>query len=237
VRAVVRHLRDCGSDSLDSGHGSVSTSLDSEHGCPRLIQRLVSYNPGSLHSARELKAFELWYVFQGKGTLKTETEEAILELRPGTALHLKPGNYEVDSLDSHPLDIVIVVLPNGTENDHFGTIEAHLETCEVERTGDRQFRVLIGPNRGFETATQFIGDIPPGRAPMHEHTYDEVVMVLEGRGVVHLDDGDWPLERGTCIYLPPGTKHCLENDGNGMLRVLGVFHPGGSPASKLEALS
>jgi mannose-6-phosphate isomerase-like protein (cupin superfamily) len=39
------------------------------------------------------------------------------------------------------------------------------------------------------------------------------------------------------VHLPPGEPHCLENTGRATLRVLGVFHPGGSPASKRQAPS
>jgi mannose-6-phosphate isomerase-like protein (cupin superfamily) len=74
--------------------------------------------------------------------------------------------------------------------------------------------------------------IPPGRAPAHQHTYDEVVHVLAGQGVVHLDGADTPIGAGTSIYLPPLAPHCLENTGRDPLRVLGVFHPAGSPAAK-----
>src|SRR5258708_4791547 len=58
-----------------------------------------------------------------------------------------------------------------------------LAACEVETTGDRKFRVLFGPGRGCSVATQFVGEIPPGRAPDHSHPYDEVVLVLAGEGV------------------------------------------------------
>jgi mannose-6-phosphate isomerase-like protein (cupin superfamily) len=99
----------------------------------------------------------------------------------------------------------------------------------VERTGDREFRVLLSAGLSI---TQFAGLIPPGRAPEHHHTYDEVVHVLAGRGVVHLRAGDTPIAPGTSIYLPPYQPHCLENTGSEPLRVLGVFHPAGSPAAK-----
>ena len=39
---------------------------------------------------------------------------------------------------------------------------------------------------------------------------------------------------GSCVHLPPGQVHCLENTGTTTLWVLGVFHPGGSPAAKQE---
>ena len=44
-----------------------------------------------------------------------------------------------------------------------------------------------------------------------------------------------PLAPGSCVHLPPGRPHCLENTGAATLRVLGVFHPGGSPAAKVTA--
>jgi mannose-6-phosphate isomerase-like protein (cupin superfamily) len=107
-----------------------------------------------------------------------------------------------------------------------------LADCPVEVTGDRRFRVLFGPGRGCGAATQFAGEIPPGRAPEHTHPYDEVVLVLAGEGVCHTGAGDRPLVPGSCVHLPPGLPHCLENTGQATLRVLGVFHPGDSPATK-----
>jgi mannose-6-phosphate isomerase-like protein (cupin superfamily) len=62
-----------------------------------------------------------------------------------------------------------------------------------------------------------------------------VVLVLSGTGVVHLGADDHLLRPGTCVHLPPGQPHGLENTGAEQLRVLGVFHPGGSPAAKQAA--
>jgi mannose-6-phosphate isomerase-like protein (cupin superfamily) len=109
---------------------------------------------------------------------------------------------------------------------------SELRDCAVQVTGDRRFRVLFGPGSGCDAATQFVGEIPPGRAPAHSHPYDEVVLVLEGVGVLHAGPADQPLAPGSCVHLRPGQAHCLENTGTSTLRVLGVFHPGGSPAAK-----
>jgi mannose-6-phosphate isomerase-like protein (cupin superfamily) len=115
-----------------------------------------------------------------------------------------------------------------------GLLVSDLRDCAAEVTGDRRFRVLFGPGRGCAEATQFVGEIPPGRAPAHSHAYDEVVLILAGDGVVHAGGTDHPLAPGTCVHLPPGQQHCLENTGQATLMVLGVFHPGGSPAAKQE---
>ena len=81
-------------------------------------------------------------------------------------------------------------------------------------------------------ATQFVGEIPAGRAPDHSHPYDELVLVLSGEGVLHTSLGDHAIRPGSCAHLPPGQLHCLENTGPAILRVLGVFHPADSPAAK-----
>jgi mannose-6-phosphate isomerase-like protein (cupin superfamily) len=68
---------------------------------------------------------------------------------------------------------------------------------------------------------------------MHSHTYDEVIYVVEGEGILHLDGQEsTPIATGSCIHLPPLVEHCLENVGGTPMRVLGVFHPSGDPASR-----
>jgi quercetin dioxygenase-like cupin family protein len=92
---------------------------------------------------------------------------------------------------------------------------------------------LFGPGRDCPVATQFVGEIPPGRAPEHSHPYDEVVLILGGEGIAHASNAHHALAAGSCVHLPPGVVHCLENTGRDTLRVLGVFRPADSPATKL----
>ena len=97
-------------------------------------------------------------------------------------------------------------------------------------TGDRWYRVLIDSE-----VTQFVGSIPPGRAPDHFHEYEEVLFILRGEGRVWLGEESRPISYGSCIYLPRKQVHCVENTGTGELRLLGVFYPAGSPAVRYEA--
>jgi mannose-6-phosphate isomerase-like protein (cupin superfamily) len=131
------------------------------------------------------------------------------------------------------LEVLVITVRAGAAEDQTGSAlhVLTLETRPAERTGDREFRVLLSEGLPI---TQFAGLIPPGRAPEHQHAYDEVVHVLAGRGVVHLDGEQAEIGPGTSIYLPPRTPHCLENTGSEPLRVLGVFYPAGSPAAKQE---
>jgi len=97
-------------------------------------------------------------------------------------------------------------------------------------TADRWYRVLLDSE-----VTQFVGSIPPGRAPDHFHEYEEVLFILRGEGRMWAGTISTPIEFGSCIYLPRKQVHCVENTGVGELRLLGVFYPAGSPAVRYEA--
>lgn len=101
-------------------------------------------------------------------------------------------------------------------------------------TGDRWYRVLVDQEIGSEQVTQFVGSIPPGRAPDHFHEYEEVLFILRGTGRMWTGDISAPIGPGSCVYLPRGQVHCVENTGESELRLLGVFYPAGSPAVRYE---
>ena len=202
-----------------------------------LVRRLVSVAPGSRFEGAAGSGGELWFVIAGSGRLDADGLRGAAVGREA-GVWVPPGaRYRLDAGQDVLLDAVALPAAAPGEPGAPGAAPARvseLRDCEVERTGDRRFRVVLGPGRGCEAATQFVGEIPPGRAPEHSHPYDEMVLVLQGEGVAHVRDagGDRALAPGTRLHMPPGRPHCLENTGTGTLVVLGVFHPGGSPAQK-----
>jgi mannose-6-phosphate isomerase-like protein (cupin superfamily) len=214
----------------------VRTLVDTAPGRDGLVRRRVEAPAGSRVEAAAGPGGELWYVIDGAGLL-TPGEGPGTPIRRDTALWLPPGaRYRLTAAaGSLTMDSVTLPAATGVLDDTGAPRLARLADCDVEVTGDRRFRVLFGPGKGCAAATQFVGEIPPGRAPLHSHTYDEVVLVLDGAGVLHAGPAEHPIAPGTCIHLPPGQQHCLENTGRDTLRVLGVFHPGGSPAAKTTA--
>lgn len=106
----------------------------------------------------------------------------------------------------------------------------HLDDRPVEKTGDRWYRELIQGE-----TTQFVGSIPPGRAPDHFHLYEEVLCILQGSGRMWAGSSSTPIAPGSCIFLPRKQVHCVENLTGGELRLLGVFYPAGSPAVRYAA--
>jgi mannose-6-phosphate isomerase-like protein (cupin superfamily) len=217
------------------------TLLDTGAGRGGLVRRRVEVSPGARAEAVAGAGGELWYVIGGRGVVTSGTGLAA-QIRRDTALWLPPGaGYRLEASAPGPLTLDCVTLPAGpgarapAPDGAAAARLAELGDCPVEVTGGRRFRVLFGPGSGCDAATQFVGEIPPGRAPLHSHTYDEVVLVLDGEGVLHAGPVEHPITAGTCIHLPPGQQHCLQKTGRGTLRVLGVFHPGGSPAAKSPA--
>ena len=84
-----------------------------------------------------------------------------------------------------------------------------------DRHGDRRAAVPARRDAGAGCAsvTQFIGLVPPGRAPDHFHTYDEVIYVLDGEGTLYIGGEEAELRPGTCVHLPARLVHCLANTG------------------------
>jgi len=197
-----------------------------ERGCDEFEQRLLRFDgPGAAerHEADD----EVLYVLQGAGRATVGGER--VELEAGTAVYAARGTtWQVDEADRLELLSVLVRDP-----DEPGAAHAVVAVDSAEQgaaTAGRMFRLLATPERGCASVTQFVGYIPVGRAPDHFHKYDEVVYVLDGHGALHIDGETEPLRAGTCVHLPAGLVHCLENTGPGEMRVLGVFRPAGSPA-------
>jgi quercetin dioxygenase-like cupin family protein len=186
-----------------------------------LSQRVVP-----LAGGREPRdADEVLYVLQGTG--RATLGNSAHELRPGTAVFVAGGQAWSAEGDGRAVS-VLVHEPAASSRPH-----AVLDLTAAERgsaTAGRQFVLGATPAAGCESATQFIGLVPPGRAPDHFHAYDEVIYVLAGTGVLYAGGEEAELRAGSCVHLPARLVHCLANTGDDELRLLGVFRPAGSPA-------
>jgi mannose-6-phosphate isomerase-like protein (cupin superfamily) len=214
----------------------------------RDIAQFVSvYSEGVSPARRNPAGEEVIYVVSGAGTCYIDGYSYAMEA--GTAVYIPPGSvYQIENLDQRgravsDLEIVSVCCPED-ENSEAGIdsiVRAPQDTKpfrtvrESEVTaipaGNRSFKLLVNQDLGAHRVTQFVGVIPPGRAPMHHHTYEEAIYIIEGEGCVHTVDGDAEFKAGSSIYLPRLVSHCLENTGSVGIRLLGVFHPSGSPAA------
>ncbi len=178
-------------------------------------------------------AEEVLFVLSGEGRLRLE--DARYRLEPETGAYLRPGEeYELEADEPRLMRIVSVRIPDPVPADAGGTREVvrRLEDQQAQpATTSREFRIVADPGTGLRSATQFVGYIPTARAPDHFHTYDEVIYVLDGEGVLHIGGAERPVSEGSSIELPARTVHCLENTGAQVMRIVAVFRPAGSPAA------
>lgn len=208
-------------------------TIDASVGCERLEQRVLRFGAGASRPRALDGVDELLYVVDGSGTLRIGDGEHVLE--PETGAYVVDGEtWTVENTGPEELVLVSVRAPagNGADSERRKVIVRYADQPVLPASPDREFRYLVNQDAGCLDVTQFVGVIPPGRAPLHSHTYDEVVYVVEGEGVLHLGEKHTPLSAGSCIHLPPLVMHCLENVGSMPMRVLGVFHPSGDPASR-----
>lgn len=191
---------------------------------PEFRQRLLRFETGG-EERRDDERDEVLYVLEGSAVAMVGGEKR--ELEPGTGVFVARGTaWQIESADGLKLLSVLVEEPLPASRSHAVIANGDRGTA----TAGREFSLLAHPENGCESVTQFVGYIPPGRAPDHFHLYDEVVYVLAGQGAFHARGESAPLRAGSCIHLPARLVHCVENRGPGEMRVLGVFRPAGSPA-------
>jgi mannose-6-phosphate isomerase-like protein (cupin superfamily) len=231
MSGLVRHAsqvseRRSGNDSL-----AARELIDATDGCELFTMRLLRCVAGRSAQRQTGAAQELLFVIAGAGALITAAGEHELDTETGVLL----GSHQQYELDNHgPADLEIVAVslhtPSG-ESPSAAVLSRLADQAAQAATAEREFRIVFDPDNGCASATQFVGYIPVGAAPPHYHHYDEVIYVLEGQGVMHMNDTQTPLEAGSVIHLPARKVHTLANSGPGIMRVLGVFRPAGSPAA------
>ena len=175
---------------------------------------------------------ELLYVISGSGTLELEGEP--YDLEPESGAYIRAGeSYAIDNAGPGELLLVSMTVPvDRADRPPRDVIVRFADRPELRADAKRTFRYLVNQDAGCMDATQFVGIVEPCRAPDHSHTYDEVGYIVAGQGFAHVDWEAIPLRPGSCFHLPPEQVHCIENTGPGVMRILGVFHPSGDPASR-----
>ena len=68
--------------------------------------------------------------------------------------------------------------------------------------------------------------LPGCRTLLHRHrATEEIYYVVQGEGEMVLGDDRFRVSAGDTICIAPGTAHCIENTGEGALRILCACSP------------
>jgi len=186
------------------------------------------------------------FVLEGRGAVAIDDREFDIDALNG--VHVRQGEtFILRQSGREALRVLILICPSPDQPPWISTSDqaSHVSTAfdhgfpervvaarqaDRESTGDRSFRILVGPKIGSMAVTQFVGSIPHSRAPEHYHLYEEVICVLSGHGKMWIGDNSMPVSPGSLIFLPREQAHCLECTSEAGLELVGMFYPAGSPA-------
>ena len=246
----VTHFSEC--RAVTTGTVTTRDVIGPANGAKAIALRILEFSHGNSPGFRFQDSDHILYQLE---TGESDVSSCIVfinewgyEVKPQTGVYVSPGQtMHVANDRSEPVVFISAQCPASTEvliTDHLG-VPSNMNPNAPRRTiglderpalptADRWYRVLVDDELGSEQATQFVGSIPPGRAPDHFHHYEEVIFILRGEGRMWADKSNTPISPGSCIYLPKRQVHCVENTGTDELRLLGVFSPAGSPAVRYE---
>jgi mannose-6-phosphate isomerase-like protein (cupin superfamily) len=220
-----------------------------DSGAQAISLRTLEFARGLSRSLRNRDCDEVLYVLEGKGRILIDRQA--YEIEPAMGIYIRPHeSFAIDNPNPEAILLISSRCPEPESRDAFADEPSlpvrqtaapavaplvRLSDRKALPTADRWYRVLVDHEVGSTQVTQFIGSIPPGRAPDHFHQYEEVLLILRGEGRMWAGKSNTPIAAGSCIYLPKSQIHCVENTGDGELRLLGVFYPAGSPAVRYDA--
>ena len=218
------------------GDTALEKRVFGRHTGSRLLeQRVTRYGPGRSLPRFEYARDELLYAVSGSGTLELDGEPHDFEADSGA--YVRAGeSYVIDNPGPDDLLVVSTTVPVEEASPPSRQVVVRFaDRPELRADDKRTFRYLVNEQAGCMAATQFMGIVQPCRAPDHSHSYDELGYIVDGEGYAHVEGTSIPLRPGSCFHLPPDKVHCIENTGPGVMRILGVFHPSGDPASRAYA--
>ena len=67
------------------------------------------------------------------------------------------------------------------------------------------------------------------KSKLHKMSSSEIYYVLEGSGILYVNDEPHNLEKDDSAYVPPNSKQFIKNNGNENLRFLCIVEPAWKP--------
>ena len=104
-----------------------------------------------------------------------------------------------------------------------------LKTCKEVIAGDKTtLRELLHPDR-TELEIRYSlahATLKPGQSSLpHKLKTSEVYYVLEGEGIMYIDDESAKVHSGQAVYVPPNSTQHIRNTGNSDLKFLCIVDP------------
>lgn len=108
-----------------------------------------------------------------------------------------------------------------------------LKACEEIIAGDRTIlRELLHPDKADLKILYSLAHamVKPGQSSLpHRLKTSEVYYILEGEGIMYVDDESTAVHPGHAIYVPPNSTQHIKNIGNSDLKFLCIVDPAWQP--------
>ncbi len=228
-----------GLDQVSSGDWHQAVVVDRDSGASALSQFRVRLDGIDTPVRRFPDADCVLFVLTGRGFVVIGGRR--FELSPECGAFVRPGEaFRIVPLDD-ALELLMTVCPQSKEGECLEQMAEDFDDSYPQRvvlvdekkrqaTGDRFYQVLVDAEVGSTQITQFTGVIPQSKSPQHFHTYEEVITVLSGNGLMWAGAQSAPIRAGSMIFLPRKQAHCLECQNEEGMHLIGHFYPAGSPA-------
>jgi mannose-6-phosphate isomerase-like protein (cupin superfamily) len=105
----------------------------------------------------------------------------------------------------------------------------HLKDCHEFTAGDGSvLRELLHPEKADLQIRYSLAraKVPAGQTTkLHKLKMSEVYYIIEGQGLMYIDDESCEVGPECAIYIPPESKQYIENTGNSDLKFLCITDP------------
>ena len=82
-------------------------------------------------------------------------------------------------------------------------------------------KALISPNKGWEGYVMRVIELEEGGySPKHNHPWPHINYILEGEGILVLDEEEHKVEKGSFAYVPADKLHQFNNAGKGIFKFI-----------------
>jgi len=100
-------------------------------------------------------------------------------------------------------------------------LQAELEPVQASGAVGVRIQWLLDEKAGTPTFAmrRFIVE-EDGQTPFHSHDWEHEVYVLEGTGVLVIEDEKHPLQPGLAVFIPGGEQHQFRASAEGPLEFL-----------------
>jgi quercetin dioxygenase-like cupin family protein len=98
---------------------------------------------------------------------------------------------------------------------------------DVEGAKDVGIRWLISKEDGAQNFAMRMFELEPGgHTPLHTHSQEHEVFILEGKGTFVYEGQKHPFGAEYVVFVPPNKEHRFMNTGNSVLRMLCIIPTG-----------